>query len=152
MQVSRVQTQIFLLSFFLLNNFSAAAIFNIAEMYNQFFSFFLFFSFLFFSLFPLCVLYVLIFLIFFFKVIIGHKCVARLTVSIPLSARRVVVVRGRSLFHQWMGSDFLSFSSFPLSAGRVVVVRGCSLFHQWVGSDFSLSVCLSLFLSLSLSS
>ena len=86
--------------FFLLNNISAAAIFNIAEMYNQL----------------LCAL------IFFLKVIIGHKCVARLTTSFPLSARRVVVVIGRSLFHQWMGSDFLS--SFPLSAGRVVVVRG----------------------------
>ena len=137
MQVSRVQTQIFLLSFFLLNNFSAAAIFNIAEIYNQFF-------------FPVRIM--CLFFLFFLKIIIGHKCVARLTASFPLSARRVVVVRGRSLFHQWMGSDFLSFSSFPLSAGRVVVVRGCSLFHQWVGSDFSLSVCLSLFLSLSLTS
>ena len=29
---------------------------------------------------------------------------------------------------------------------EVVVVRGRSLFHQWMGSDFSLSVCLSLFL------
>ena len=40
MQVSRVQTRIFLLFFilfffFLLNIFSAAAIFNIAEMYNR---------------------------------------------------------------------------------------------------------------------
>ena len=79
----------------------------------------------------------------FFKVIIGHKCVARLTVSIPLSARRVVVVSGRSLFHQWMGSDFSLFlSSIPLSAGRVVVVRGRSLFHHWMGSDFSPSLSL----------
>ena len=33
---------------------------------------------------------------------------------------------------------FSLLSSFPLSAGRIVVVRGRSLFHQWMESGLSL--------------
>ena len=61
---------------------------------------------------------------YFLKVIIGHKCVTRLAAFFPLSARRVVVVRGRSLFHQWMGSYFFSLP-FPFTS-RIY-------FRGWVG-------------------
>ena len=81
---------------------------------------------------------------YFLKVIIGHKCVARLTASFLLSAWRVVVVRGRSLFHHWMGSDFLSLFLF-LSAKRAES-SGCeSLFaFPSVDGEWFLSVCLFL--------